>query len=69
MHDRILRAGEQQLTAVPATYTAHYNELRPHRWPAQRPPAPCSDVIDPTATMVKRRSILGGLINEYSRAA
>jgi len=67
--DRILVAGERHLAAALASYTAHYNEHRPHRSLGQRPPAPCSDVTGLTATKVKRRSILDGLINEYSQVA
>jgi putative transposase len=50
-------------------YTAHYNEHRPHRSLGQRPPAPRSEATDLTAAKVKRRSILDGLINEYTQAA
>jgi transposase InsO family protein len=67
--DRILVAGERHLAAVLASYTAHYNEHRPHRSLGQRPPAPRSDVTELTAAKVQRRSILDGLINEYAQVA
>ena len=67
--DRILIAGERHLAAVLASYTAHYNQHRPHRSLGQRPPAPRSDLTDLTAAKVKRHSILDGLINEYTQAA
>jgi transposase InsO family protein len=67
--DRMLIAGEGHLTAVLADYTAHYNEHRPHRSLGQRPPRPRPHVAVVAGTGVQRRSILGGLINEYSRAA
>jgi transposase InsO family protein len=67
--DRILVAGERHLATVLASYTAHYNEHRPHRSRGQRPPAPRCEAADPTAAKVKRRSILDGLINEYAQAA
>jgi putative transposase len=57
------------LAAVLASYTAHYNEHRPHRSLGQRSPVPRSKVTDLTAAKVKRRSILDGLINEYAQAA
>jgi len=67
--DRMLIAGERHLTAVLAGYTSHYNEHRPHRALSQRPPRPRPQVASLTAASVQRRSILGGLINEYSQAA
>ena len=67
--DRMLIAGERHLTAVLASYTSHYNEHRPHRSLGQGPPEPRADVTDLAADRVRRRRILGGLINEYSQAA
>jgi putative transposase len=66
--DRMLIVGERHLAAVLASYTSHYNEHRPHRSLSQRPPRP-RPPGGLTATSVRRRSILGGLINEYSQAA
>jgi putative transposase len=67
--DHMLIAGEQHLAAVLASYTAHYNEHRPHRSLGQRPPEPRSQVPHLTAATVRRRPILDGLINEYAQAA
>jgi putative transposase len=67
--DRMLIVGERHLATVLTEYTRHYNEHRPHRSLGQRPPNPPSDVADLTAARVRRRPILGGLINEYSQAA
>jgi putative transposase len=67
--DRLLILGERHLTAVLAEYTRHYNQHRPHRSLGQRPPAPRSEVSQVTATQVRRRPILAGLINEYEQAA
>jgi transposase InsO family protein len=67
--DRLLILGERHLTAVLAEYTRHYNQHRPHRSLGQRPPAPRSAVSQVTATKVRRRPILAGLINEYEPAA
>ncbi|MEV0135498.1 integrase core domain-containing protein [Dactylosporangium sp. NPDC050688] len=67
--DRILIAGERHLTSVLTEYTEHYNGHRPHRSLGQQPPNPSPQVVDLTAARVQRRSILGGLINEYSQAA
>ena len=67
--DRMLIVGERHLAAVLASYTAHYNEHRPHRSLGQRPPAPRSEVTTMTPGTVRRRPILDGLINEYAQAA
>ena len=67
--DRMLITGERHLAAVLAEYTSHYNANRPHRSLGQRPPAPRSDICHAAAANVRRRPILGGLINEYSQAA
>ena len=61
--------GERHLATVLAEYTSHYNDHRPHRSLGQRPPNPPPPVVDLAAARIKRRPILGGLINEYSQAA
>jgi transposase InsO family protein len=67
--DWILIVGERHLATVLVEYTSHYNEHRPHRSLGQRPPRPSWEVSDVTIARVRRRPILGGLINEYSQAA
>jgi len=67
--DRMLIVGERHLATVLAEYVSHYNGHRPHRSLDQRPPNPPPQVVDLTVARVHRRPILGGLINEYSRAA
>jgi hypothetical protein len=67
--DRILIVNERHLATVLAEYTRHYNGHRPHRSLGQQPPKRRSEVVDLTAARVRRRPILGGLINEYSQAA
>jgi transposase InsO family protein len=57
---RILVVGERHLATVLATYTAHYNEHRPHRSLGQRPPTPRSDLTNLTAAKVRRRSTWTG---------
>jgi hypothetical protein len=61
--------GEQHLCRVLAAYAAHYNERRPHRALRLRPPRPDEPVCEPTRGRIRRRPILGGLINEYETAA
>jgi putative transposase len=71
--DRMLIAGPRHLRAALEEYAAHYNRHRPHRARNLRPP----DSDDVTMTAISQlavagnrlRRILGGLINEYQRAA
>jgi putative transposase len=47
----------------------HYNQRRPHRALQLQPPRPDRPVADLMHERIKRRPVLGGLINEYERAA
>jgi putative transposase len=67
--DRMLIFGEWHLRTMLATYAAHYNTQRPHRALQLRPPRPESPVPEPVHGRIRRRPILGGLINEYGSAA
>ena len=67
--DRMLIFGERHLRTVLAQYAAHYNGRRPHRGRHLRPPRPDHPVADLSRKRIKRRPVLGGLINEYERAA
>ena len=69
MTDRMLIFGERHLRTVLAGYEAHYNGRRPHRSRELRPPRPDHPVADLSHERIKRRPVLGGLINEYQRAA
>ena len=51
-------------------YVRHYNHARPHRSLGLQPPRPPAAVIDlAEQRRIHRKPILGGLINEYERAA
>jgi putative transposase len=70
--DRMLIAGRRHLLAVLEDYAAHYNLHRPHRALNLRPPR--RDDIAPaltgfTTAKIRRHRVLGGLINQYERAA
>jgi putative transposase len=67
--DRMLIFGEQHLWATLAQYETHYNGRRSHRSRQLRPPRPDHPVADLSDERIKRRPVLGGLINEYERAA
>jgi transposase InsO family protein len=67
--DRMLIFGERHLRTVLAGYESHYNGRRPHRSCQLRPPRPDYPVADLSQKRIRRRAILGTLINEYERAA
>jgi hypothetical protein len=50
-------------------YARHYNGRRLHRGQHLRPPRPDHPIADLTHEQIERQPILGGLINEYQRAA
>ena len=71
--DRMLIAGPRHLRAVLDQYAVHYNGHRPHRARNLRPPgdaeiAPAA-ITDLATAEIRRRTVLGGLIYEYERAA
>jgi putative transposase len=67
--DRMLIFGERQLRRVLAAYADHYNTAQPHRALRLRPPRPTSPIPEPVHGRIRRRPILGGLLNEYEGAA
>ena len=67
--DRMLISDEAHLRAVLRIYAEHYNGHRPHQSRQQRPPDHDEQEVVPIGTPVQRRKVLGGVINEYHRAA
>ena len=72
--DRVLILGERHLRAVLAEYQAHYNMARPHQGIAQHVPRGEHDSRRSAETgldshRIRRKAVLNGLINEYTRAA
>jgi putative transposase len=70
----MLILGERHLLSALTEYQAHYNAARPHQGIAQRIPDGEHDADRPTVAdldheRIHRKPVLGGLINEYSRAA
>jgi putative transposase len=61
--------GQRHLRIILAGYEAHYNGRRPHHSRQLQPPRPGHPVADLSQERIKRRPVLGGLINEYERAA
>jgi hypothetical protein len=67
--DRMLIFGERHLRRVLTEYGRHYNGWRPHRALQLEPPRSSRPVADLAKERIKRRPVLGGLVNEYERAA
>jgi putative transposase len=67
--DRILIFGERHLRTVLAQFGAHYNRRRPHRALQLQPPRPNLPAQGLNQQRIRRRPVLGGLINEYDPAA
>jgi putative transposase len=67
--DHLLIHGERHLWRTLSEYAWHYNDHRPHQSRNQRPPGQNEPVVVPLAAPVRRRKLLGGVINEYHRAA
>ena len=66
---RLLELRWTRVRRVLAAYAAHYNTGRPHRTLQLRPPRPEAPVPEPVHGRIRRRPILGGLINQYESAA
>ncbi len=73
---RLLIFGERHLRPALTEYARHYNGRRPHRSRQLRPPRPdhpaanlSQERIKRPQERIKRRPVLGGLINEHERAA
>jgi hypothetical protein len=67
--DRMLIYHARQLRTLLGRYAGHYNGHRPHQSRQQRPPGHDTSVLVPLTAPVQRRKVLGGVINQYYRAA
>ncbi|WP_346179124.1 integrase core domain-containing protein [Streptomyces cuspidosporus] len=63
--DRLLITGERHLRTVLTMYAEHYNAGRAHRSLGLRAPDDDPNVIPLPAAPVRRKQVLGGLLNEY----
>jgi len=67
--DRVLILGERHLRAVLAEYQVHYNTARPHQSIPDERDASRATVTAVGTQQIRRKPVLCGLINEYTRAA
>jgi hypothetical protein len=65
--DRMLIYNERHLRSVLGVYTDHYNRHRPHQSREQRSPDSDEPVVTPLDATIRRRKVLGGVINESQR--
>jgi putative transposase len=67
--DHLLIVSDRHLRGVLTEWQAHYNEHRPHQGRQQQAPNDSPDREVNLTAAIQRRSVLGGIINEYHRAA
>ena len=67
--DHLLIFNEAHLRAVLADMARHYNEHRPHQGRQQQAPEDMLGRAVDLSAAIQKRQVLGGLINEYRRAA